>query len=133
MRLRNTLAVVAVAVVAAAGLAFAATRPAVADASSCSVKTDINIGQGGTRFWTNWCGLGDHALNTTGESRLTALNEVRDATFPLHRVWLHGYLDPISGQMQPWTMCIYSHSDVTVPGYRVLVGDVLVSANTHPC
>jgi hypothetical protein len=134
-------AAVVVAVIATAGLAFAAVQPAAADSSTCSIKTDVNID--GT--WTNWCGLGDHVLNTNGEASITALDEIRDATAPYHRVWLHGYLDPTDRVLQPWTMCIYSHHDVnvsnlTIPGLTasaqgvsVLVGDVLVTANTNPC
>jgi hypothetical protein len=128
----TTLAAAALTAIAAPGLVLAGTQPAAARTSGCGVKTDVNIGQAGTRFWTHWCGLGDHVLNGAGQM-LTALNEVRDATLPLHRVWLHGYLDPINGQWQTWTACVYSHRDVWVPARRVLVHDVLVSANTHPC
>lgn len=95
-----------------------------AAAATCLPKTDININES----WTHVCGLSTFWYNGS-----VAIDEVRDASAPFHRIWLHNYWDPIEGQWQPWTHCVYGSSDYTVPVYYVLLQNVQVSGNTAPC
>jgi hypothetical protein len=119
----KTRSIVAAATIVAT-VGFTMTTVHSAQAATCSPKTDININES----WTHVCGIGDWVYNGG-----VAIDEIRDASAPFHRIWLHNYWDPTMGVWQPWSKCVYGSSDYTVPVYHVLVHDVQVSANTSPC
>lgn len=124
MKLRTAAATTS-AVIAVAGsvLAAGAVTAAPAGAATCSPKTDYEWGSPGSAgFWANWCG--------TGYRYPASLYEVRDATAPYHRIWVHNELG------QAW--CAWGPHDTAVPYNFDGIGgagiaNVLISANTSSC
>jgi hypothetical protein len=119
---RGITGLVAAATTAAslAGGIAAAKQPAAATTvtSSCSPKTDYEIATSAGTSWHNVCGIGTW--------NITSVIEVRDASYPLHRIWIHA-----SGGA---TWCAYGTNDQDVPGYESAYGyNLQVSANTSPC
>lgn len=122
-RLRTAVATTsAVLAVAGSVLAAGAAAPS-AGAATCSPKTDYEWGSPGSAgFWANWCG--------TGYRYPASLYEVRDATAPYHRIWVHNELG------QAW--CAWGPYDTAVPFAFDGIGgagiaNVLISANTNSC
>jgi hypothetical protein len=114
------------------GLSAAVTP---ASAASCSPKTDYDV----NATWSNWCGIGTHDFSQ-GPGQWHGVFEIRDATAPYHRVWLHNYYTwspSAGGQWHTWSYCLYSRDkDVSPPASNhnfLYVQNVQISANTSPC
>lgn len=107
--------------IAATQPAAAATSASAGAASSCNPKTDYEYNSG-LGSWSNWCG--------TGYFYYTYVFEVRDATAPYHRIWIH------NADGGAW--CAWGPNDTKVPwnfdGQNGIdIENILVSANTSSC
>ena len=92
--------------------------------STCNPKTDYEDYWGGAWHWSNFCGIGTWALPTP------EVLKVRDATYPYHRIWLHG--QNAYGQQITW--CAWGPNDQTVPSYMYgYAYNLQVSDNTAAC
>jgi len=112
-------AAVAGGVAAAPQHTDAATVPAArvvsASSRSCSPKVDYLV-----YGWTNVCGYGIWFV-------VPHVREVRQATGPLTRIWLH------YGPNGNGALCIYSREDYRVPPKDQDALYILVSLNHSPC
>jgi hypothetical protein len=106
---------------AGAGVAVAvlpAASASVSAAVSCNPKTDFEyLNRNYAGVWSNWCGEGRvHPLT---------IIQVRDSTYPYHRVWFRN----ASGGA--W--CAWGPKDRPVPPAFRQPATVLISANTASC
>lgn len=117
---RSLLAAAAAAATLSAGIIAAAPSAGAAPAAgSCYPKTDYEVlNYGGAGWWHNWCGTGVRYPGT--------VFEVRDASYPYHRVWVHDWYG------RAW--CAWGPGDRRVPwAMAVYPKNVLISSNTSPC
>lgn len=133
---RAALAAGAAALAAAAAGTAAAAQPAAAAtarqaaatattaASVCNPKTDIESHVPGySSTWSNVCGTGTWSRED--------IAEVRDATAPYHRIWIHAY-NINGGYIGAW--CAWGPNDTKVPStYYNNGSNIQVSANTARC
>lgn len=91
---------------------------------ACLPKTDVDVN--GT--WTHFCGEGTFSVIPFDKTGSFTLDKVRDASYPLHQVFLENPADPYV------TVCLESSTDYVLPAsLQNFTKEVQVTDTTSAC